>query len=115
MTGHTARIRRTFEVVNTRPDLKFPTYDVRCLVEGCDFESKAWDYRRNALRRGYEHAMTHEPRCSSWILIDGGNDTASCTLPEGHPKDELHTAHGVGTWTDEDAARAAEWMDDEDA
>lgn len=114
MTGSTARLRKTFEVVNMRPDLKFPTYDVRCLVDGCGFESKGWDYRRNALRAGYEHAFTHEPRCSSWIFIDGGNDTVTCTLYEGHPASELHTARGVGTWTDFDAARCAEWMNEDD-
>lgn len=113
MTGSTARMRKTFKVVNTRPDLRFPTYDVHCLVERCFWESVTWDYRRNALRAGYEHALTHEPRCSSWIFIDGGNDTASCVLHEGHPTSDLHTAHGVGTWTDADAARAAEWMNED--
>lgn len=113
MTGSTARMRKTFEVTRRSPDATFSMYDVRCLVEGCGHESRAWDYRRNALAEGYKHALTHEPRCSSWIFIDGGNDTATCALHEGHPTSELHTAHGVGTWTDADAARAAEWMNED--
>lgn len=59
-TGRTARLRKTFEVTKRHPETPISTYDVRCLVEGCGDESKAWDYRRNALRAGYEHALAHE-------------------------------------------------------
>ena len=36
-------------------------YDVWCAVEGCEYESRAWDYRRNALLAGYLHSRAaHE-------------------------------------------------------
>lgn len=45
--------RRTFEIV--RVGDRVPTYDVRCLIEGCGYENRAWDYRQNAMAVGYKH------------------------------------------------------------
>lgn len=52
------RQRATFRI--TPRQTPSPGYDAACLVEACGWRSLAWDYRRNALRMGYNHAATHE-------------------------------------------------------
>lgn len=56
----TAKLRKLFSITKRRPDLRWPGYDVACLVDGCDWTSPGWDYRRNALRAGFKHAVEHD-------------------------------------------------------
>ncbi len=60
----TAQLRKLFSIAKRRPDLRWPGYDVACLVDGCGWTSLAWDYRRNALAAGYKHAVEHDEAVS---------------------------------------------------
>lgn len=52
----TRRLRNRFIIIK-KPIIG---YDVSCVVMGCLWHSKAWDYHQNALAAGYEHARTHD-------------------------------------------------------
>lgn len=54
----TRALRATFTV--TKREATYPCYDVACLVEGCGYVARGWDYRSNALGRGYRHALAHD-------------------------------------------------------
>jgi len=55
----TRQLRATFDVVPRDHD-GHRCYDVRCLNPECDWEAKAWDWRRNALGAGFQHALDHD-------------------------------------------------------
>lgn len=59
MTAGTRKLRMTFDVT-PRGGNGYRSYDVRCMRSDCDWEAKAWDWRRNALAAGYEHAIQHD-------------------------------------------------------
>jgi len=56
--GNSRKLRKKFEIIKRFVTLSYNAYDVKCLVNGCEFESKGWDYRRNALDRGWSHVIS---------------------------------------------------------
>lgn len=50
------KARKAFTITALHPDDKFHSYQLTCNVDECKKSLGVWDYRFNALNKGYAHA-----------------------------------------------------------